>query len=494
MRKITLALRRSIFFLAITSLLFAARSTAAAADAASATASTAENSASSASECLIVYPLDQFPEVSHGSRYIFYGNGFFINHDGYLLTAAHVVSSFRDGGQPYVLVGARNGAHHLVPAELVAADWDHDVALLRATPNPFANDDSVRYLPITIRQPSLGREVTVLSMRPVDQQNANSAEPPLDERLAGKLLTSQFSQGETEGTGRELFAVSQPILPGQSGSPVVSSDSHEVIGIVLGRWVSPGVISLATAADSLASAPGAVLPIHYAVALLHGRGVAWESSSVETASASAAAESQGDQAAPAVADANTPPVPVSIVGTPYPPQALFGGEVVLDAQIDANGNLAELNVVSGQPPFLGAVLDAVRTWSFQPGRVNGVPTDGHLSVIFQFPQSYIPPLTSQERTFAAPPADVANRSAVPLYTREPNYPFNTVAEGAVALFATIDQQGQVDSSHVLLDLPPLTDASIAALHLWRFAPAEQSDVSTESAAVVVFIFRRPAIR
>ncbi len=246
----------------------------------------ADDTATSASECLIVYPLDQ-ASSEQGSRYLFYGNAFFINEDGYLMTAAHVVSAFRKGGQPYVLVGPKGGPHHLVQADLVAADWAHDVAVLRATPNPFGSDYGVRALPLTLDRPTTGKNLLVLSLRPADQQNANTSETLMEDHESGKLLSFEFSQGETEGTDRELFAVSQPIVPGQSGSPVVAADSGEVVGVVLGRWLRPGVISLATAADPVAAAPGAALPIHYAIALLRDRGITWQ-----TVSASAAARAK----------------------------------------------------------------------------------------------------------------------------------------------------------------------------------------------------------
>jgi TonB family protein len=444
----------------------------------------ADDAATSASECLIVYPLDQV-QSGQGARYLFYGNAFFINEDGYLMTAAHVVSAFRKGGQPYVLVGSPSGPHHLVQASLVAADWAHDVAILRATPNPFASDYGVRSLPLTIERPATGKDLLVHSLRPRDQGNADSSQTLMEDHESGKLLSFEFSQGETEGTGRELFAVSQPIVPGQSGSPVLAADSGEVVGVVLGRWLRPGVISLATAADPIAASPGAALPIHYAIALLRERGIAWQTVS---------ASPQIAQNIPQADQGYSPPVPISLVSTPYPAQALFGGEVVLEVLVDASGKLTELTVVSGQSPFLGPVLDAVRTWSFEPARLNGNATEGRLSVVFQFPQSYVPPLTSQERAFPAPSPDSSDRAAMPTYTREPNYPPHSVVDGSVAIYATVDPQGQVASTRVLRDVDSLTDSTLAALRLWRFAPARQDGVNAESAAVVVVTFRRPAIR
>ena len=163
----------------------------------------------------------------------------------------------------------------------MAADWAHDVAVLRATPNPFAGGYGVRFLPLAVERPVTGKNLVLLSLHPLDPLNAESSEALLEDRASGTFLSAQFSEGETEGTDRELFAVSQRVVPGQSGSPVVAADSHEVVGIVLGRWLQPGVISLATTAGAIASSPGAVLPIHYAIALLHERGIVWQTLSAQ---------------------------------------------------------------------------------------------------------------------------------------------------------------------------------------------------------------------
>src|SRR6201998_1838982 len=61
-----------------------------------------DDAALSMAICPIVYPLDQSP-AERGYHYTFYGNGFFINKEGYLLTAAHVLGQLGDA-QPYILL------------------------------------------------------------------------------------------------------------------------------------------------------------------------------------------------------------------------------------------------------------------------------------------------------------------------------------------------------------------------------------------------------
>jgi hypothetical protein len=92
----------------------------------------------SAAVCPLVYRLDESPS-GRGYRYSFFGNAFFINEQGDLLTAAHVLETFRNGGQPSILLARPNRPPQLLPVSVVAADPVHDVAILRASPNPFGS-------------------------------------------------------------------------------------------------------------------------------------------------------------------------------------------------------------------------------------------------------------------------------------------------------------------------------------------------------------------
>src|ERR1700690_1253831 len=90
----------------------------------------------SAAICPIVYPLDE-SSAERGYHYIFYGNAFFIDRDGYLVTAAHVLTDFHDGGQPHILLRLPEAPPRVIKVEVVATDPQHDIAILRAVPNPF---------------------------------------------------------------------------------------------------------------------------------------------------------------------------------------------------------------------------------------------------------------------------------------------------------------------------------------------------------------------
>ena len=467
----------------------------------------------SAALCQVVYPLDESAE--EGYRYMFFGNGFFINDQGYIVTAAHLLGYFRNGGVPYILVGPPEGPRRMVEAPIVAADWEHDVAVLHAAPNPFQSDKRISYLRVSAETLARGRGVMSASLRPPDVQNAHSSVAPLEDFSRAEVIDYLFYR-DKGAEQSELMLFNQDVVPGQSGSPLVSSDTHAVVGIVVGKWLHPTVIPSGAEGGHVTIAPGAALRIHYAIGLLEQLHVTWQSA----ANAAAAATTQAvarvtpqtggpaavpgaliaaarpAAAAPATAQAQpqnryTPPSPLSVVGVPYPPQALFGGEVLLDALVDTDGKLGDVVVVNGDPPFLNVVLDAVRTWSFSPARLDGRAVEGRIGIAFQFPQSFLPAVTSRERNYKEPLADAAERGALPMYSIEPDYPVNSIAEGSVVLYGLVDSNGQLTSTSVVRNVDSLTATTDTAVHHWKFVPGKQAGAGAESAVVVVVTFRRP---
>jgi TonB family protein len=435
----------------------------------------------SAAICPIVYQVDQSP-FERGYHYLFYGNGFFINDQGYLITAAHVLSQLR-GGQPYLLLRAADAPLQLVQAKVVIVDREHDIAVLRATPNPFEGKFNVAWLPLATARPAQTQTVFAAALHPPNPKNARTSDALLEDHPSGEVLEYVFSQLDRGRGDTELFLFRHEVRPGQSGSPVVSEDSHAVVGLVEGRWLRSSLIRVLDETDQQSPGPGAAVPIHYALALLQQKGIAWHSASEMLPQQTALGETEESSA----------PIPLSLVGAPYPLQALFGGEVVLEARVDSSGTLADVKIVRGESPFLEKVLAAVRTWTFLPARSNGRVVEQRIGIVFQFPESLRTTHTAVHN-YAEPLPGAPDRGALPIVTVEPEGASAASAEGSVILSGAVDAQGQLTSVQVVRDLESLAPAVVGAAQKWRFVPGKQAGANINSAVVLAVTFRRAATR
>jgi hypothetical protein len=455
--------------------------------------------------CPIVYQVDEGVPSPHGYRYLFFGNGFFINKDGYLLTAAHVLGQLQ-GGQPFLLLHDNAGQVEFGKADVVAIDGDHDIAVLHAEQNPFDGKHSVSFLPLDAADARPGEMVRASSFLPSNARDAFSLDPIREEQSPGKVIRFEFSQLDKGVAETELFLFNHDIHPGQSGSPVISDESHGVAGIVEGEWLRDNSAVLAELsvrkagdgpplATGIASVPGAVVPIHYALPLLQRAGIAWEASS----SLDDAGDGMVGDSAKAKQSLDGP-TPLSLVAAPYP-ASLFGGEILLDAAVNRDGTLADVKVVSGQQPFLKQALDAARTWTFVPRGEQHVG-ETRIAIAFQFPQPYVPPrrptvqhfdrdASSGRMTASSQDGTPSDASAFVLTSYEPDYPVASNADGSVILYESIDHEGRITRVRALTGSEPLRSAALAAANEWQFAPAKRNGNAVDSAAIVVITFRQP---
>jgi protein TonB len=79
---------------------------------------------------------------------------------------------------------------------------------------------------------------------------------------------------------------------------------------------------------------------------------------------------------------------ISMVEPVYPPLARrtkVQGEVVIDAVIDTQGNVVEEHTVSGNEFLVGAAMDALRQWKYEPTVLNGqvFPVDLRVTITFR---------------------------------------------------------------------------------------------------------------
>jgi TonB family protein len=445
-------------------------------------ASTVSESVANESElsfavCPIVYPLDQAAS-DRGLHYLFYGNGFFINDKGYLLTAAHVLSQLGDA-PPYVLLRLSMAPPRLVKATVIATDRDHDVALLRVTPNPFEARYQVRFLPLAVDWPVAPQSVLAAALRPSRLRDPHTFDVLTEDRPAGQVLAYQFSQLYKGRPNTELLLFGHEVLLGDSGGPVVSPNSQGVVGMIEGRWVRADAAALLTAADPSAGGVGAAVPIHYAISLLQQQDVAWHAAREATRSVAAADES------------NVPSA-LSLVPAPYPSQALQSGEVLLDARVDRNGQLADIKVTRGATPFVDEVLNAVHTWSFVPAGANEERKQTRIGIVFQFASPGLLAGRTPERHADMGLDDASDHASLPVVTTEPAY-FTTSTTGrAIILSAHIDTRGKPETIDVLDGAESAASAVELMVRQWQFAPGKCAGSECRSNVIIVVIPRQGA--
>lgn len=166
----------------------------------------------------------------------FRGTGFAVGDGRYVVTNAHVIPQVLDDrNQEYLAVFIGRGNHpDIRKAERVAADYDHDLAILKisgaALPPVVLGDSSgVRE---GERMAFIGFPIgSVLGLFPATHRGLIAAITPiavpmdtsrrLDPRMISQLR-SPFS----------VFQLDATAYPGNSGSPLFRPDSGEVIAIV----------------------------------------------------------------------------------------------------------------------------------------------------------------------------------------------------------------------------------------------------------------------
>jgi protein TonB len=71
----------------------------------------------------------------------------------------------------------------------------------------------------------------------------------------------------------------------------------------------------------------------------------------------------------------------------YPKVALLmnlRGTVLIDAAVDETGRVTDIQVISGNPVFRSAAMEAIQNWKYEPARLNGQPTATHVQVKINF--------------------------------------------------------------------------------------------------------------
>jgi TonB family protein len=183
-----------------------------------------------------------------------------------------------------------------------------------------------------------------------------------------------------------------------------------------------------------------------------------------------------------------------------PALAVGAGEVVLEVDVDASGNVTGVAPLRTTPPFTAFLTDAVRSWRFspatrltpQPGEpAVRTPVPSRIAVVGVFrPPSLIgPTLGEAPRDAGTGSADVA----LPLSTTMPSYPPAAFSPGVVLAEVLITPDGSVGDLTILRSAPPFDTAALDALRTWRFRPARLDGAPVASYVDVVFGFPVPIV-
>ena len=144
----------------------------------------------------------------------------------------------------------------------------------------------------------------------------------------------------------------------------------------------------------------------------------------------------------------------------YPQEALAQGVrgiVILDVVVDKQGKVESTSVVRSVPGLDEAAIAAARQWEYAPTQVGGKAARVRITV----------PIT-----FALALPQLARQDGIPELRQgaSPAWPAGADGGGLAAAEVTLEADGRVGGARVLDGGAPWSDALLAALRTWRFAP------------------------
>ena len=179
------------------------------------------------------------------------------------------------------------------------------------------------------------------------------------------------------------------------------------------------------------------------------------------------------------------------------PQAVGGGEAIVELSIDSAGRVEKVTPLRTTPPFTEMLIDSVRGWKFEPASDDPTGPDGKregrrfvqskvlVAALYRAPTLLTPTLGERPATVATASPDVA----FPANTAEPQFPTRSLFAGVVMIEARISSSGVV-TPRVLSSPSPMDSAAMQAAQQWRFFPARLKD-EAETYAYLIFGFPQP---
>jgi len=181
---------------------------------------------------------------------------------------------------------------------------------------------------------------------------------------------------------------------------------------------------------------------------------------------------------------------------PYPATTVAAGVVTLAVNLDATGQIINIQTLRDIPTVTTQATIALQNWTYAPASLNGKPVPSTLIVHIVFDPAFLEsnniPLGPPE-SFQPPNTKATPYAPPQLFTATfPPYPTNGLGSGAVVLDVAINSQGNIGQVATVRDVPTLTAAAAAALQHWSFSAAIFGNTPIASKVVVAMVFRNPA--
>jgi TonB family protein len=178
---------------------------------------------------------------------------------------------------------------------------------------------------------------------------------------------------------------------------------------------------------------------------------------------------------------------------PYPIDNIASGLVSLAVNVSAGGQVENVQVVRGISGLTAPATNAVNTWSFSPGKLDGVavPSTINVQVVFNpgtLQDQNLPLLPGALVTPPLPAGYLPPQMAQASYAV---YPANSVATGTVVLDLVINKFSEAKTVTAIRSVPSLTEAAIAAVKRWTVNPATMNEKKLNAKLIVAFVFRSP---
>lgn len=154
------------------------------------------------------------PKSSHSNKPVksSQGSGFFINHNGLIVTNHHVIENFN-------FLNIQTTSQGNFKAVVILKDKENDIALLK----PVQDFSSTHWFSMRNNHPVIGNKINVIGY-PLSQVLGT------DVRITQGIISSERG---IKGDGTR-FQISAPVQPGNSGGPILD-ENFRVIGIATSR-------------------------------------------------------------------------------------------------------------------------------------------------------------------------------------------------------------------------------------------------------------------